>query len=964
MAKILLVGLGGTGSRIVVDVEQIINRLPEESRKDITVATLGIDTHDQFLSDIQDPISSLQINTDVITLIRNIDEFPHIKKFWNPEVTPRDTSNGAGGIRILSRVSVFRHADKIHQKIGENLDKLAAIRGKGMIYVFVVGSLFGGTGSGAFIDIANIIANKLRENLAPTDFRIIGHFFLPSILPSRTQRNFENTYASLQEYEYLLTQKEYKISYSPTMTDFWTDTPYQNIFLISGFTQGNLTLPGKPEDFYKMVAHKISFEIISQTLFKEFMGKLIDIHILADVFEYKGGIKKPTAFSSFGLSAIAYPFDNIRRYYALKAAATIMSRGFLGSYDRDEVEKQEIKDFLTKNYLDKLDRQIKQNKEVSFEIGEMRFNKADYDKNDKPLERVVDDLQYDYDQMKTVKFDKFYKTVEKAMNEMKKTFRAGFILEIKRLIKSFGFVKAQIFIDLLLQNLSLLERKYLDEFKKFERISDDAALEVVQKELEDVHEKAKNWWPMFKKNKVMKELDEFIEEANNYVDCNSSEIINEYAARLVSDMQSFIRKFFQPGGKQGPPGGFLERVKTQVEAVRRNAENTFREVGTYISEEKSRENEYKVIRNLKSLDELNRIYDEFQWSPSEQFTLLTNEYMPELMLDPDKIASMEDQLLEKEMEAFNLEALNTEMTEKIFKFAYKFFDENLTIFKPENIISAMNEDEIVARIDDMIRYCSPFLGYKEHIGRIEHAENTMIMIRKAAYNKVADRIKQKYGGNYFFMPTDDVDFLMIMKYSHGYDLNSLTEIESIAMKYKALNESDSRKRHIDNNWFEKLSPILVKDIKVVSTDSYFYFACGLFFKLGEDFAIDFGAGRGKANPEFKDRFIIDRTESGINFKYLDWTGKDKYELEMGRTIMDAFRTFENNDEMLESIRQYEKKFMDTDSKGYKQKLETAWNMLHQTIIKLNESTKANREDEAELYKNMADAIDKSLADMN
>ncbi len=119
MAKILLVGLGGTGSRIVVDVERIINRLPEESRKDITVATLGIDTHDQFLSDIQDPISSLQINTDVITLIRNIDEFPHIKKFWNPDVTPRDTSNGAGGIRILSRVSVFRHADKIHQKIGE-----------------------------------------------------------------------------------------------------------------------------------------------------------------------------------------------------------------------------------------------------------------------------------------------------------------------------------------------------------------------------------------------------------------------------------------------------------------------------------------------------------------------------------------------------------------------------------------------------------------------------------------------------------------------------------------------------------------------------------------------------------------------------------------------------------------------------------------------------------------------------
>ena len=964
MAKILLVGLGGTGSRIVVNVEKLINRLPQETRKDITLATLGIDTHDQYLSDIRDPISSLQINTDVITLIRNVHEFPMIKKFWNAEVTPRDTSNGAGGIRVLSRVSVFRHADKIYQKIGENLDKLAAIRGKGMINVFVVGSLFGGTGSGAFIDVANIIANKLRENLAPTDFRIIGHFFLPSILPSRTQRNFENTYASLQEYEYLLSKKEYKIDYSPTMTNFWSDTPYQNIFLISGFTHGNLTLPHKPEDFYKMVAHKISFEIISQTLFKEFMGKLIDIHILSDVFHYKGGITKPTAFSSFGLSAISYPFDNIRRYYALKVSAGILSKGFLGSYDREEIEKMEIKDFINKNYLDKLDRKIRQDKEVSFELGEMRFNKSDYDRKDKPLDRVVDDLQYDYDQMKTMKFDKFYKTVEKTINEMAKQFKANFVTETKRLIKSFGFVKAQIFIDLLLQNLAILEKKYLEDFKKFERISDDAALEVVQKELDDVHEKSKTWWPVFKRKKVMKELDEFIEEANSYVESNSSEILNEYAARLVNEMQSFIRKFYQPGSKQCPSGGFLERIKAQMEAVRRNTENRSREVGTYITEEKSRANEYRVIRNLKSLDELNGIYDEFEWSPAEQFTLLTNEYMPDLLLDPEKLPAMKDQELDKKMEEFSLEALDKELGERVEKFAYKFFDENLTIFKPENIIQSMDEDEIVARIDDMIRYCSPFLGYKEHIGRIEHVENTMILIRKAAYDRVADRIKQKYGGNYYFLPTDDVDFLMIMKYSHGYDLNSLTEMESIAMKYKALNEKDQSKRHIDANWFEELEPILVKDIKVVSSDTYFYFASGLFFKLGEDFDIEFGAGRGKANPNFKGKYIIDRTESGINFKYLDWTGKDKYELDMGRTVLDAFKFFEGNEELIESIKEYEKRFMDYDSKGYKTLLETIWKTLHDHINRLKESTKAKREEEIELYKNMADAIDKSLADMN
>jgi len=964
MAKIFLVGLGGTGSRIVVNVEKLINQLPEETRADITLATLGIDTHDQYLSDIQDPISSLQINTDVATLIHNIDHFPMIKSFWNDNVTPRDTSNGAGGIRVLSRVSVFRHADKIYQKVGENIDKLASIRGKGMIYVFIVGSLFGGTGSGAFIDVANIISNKLRENLSPTDFRIIGHFFLPSILPSRTQRNFENTYASLQEYEYMLNQKEYRVDYSPTLTNFWVDLPYQNIFLISGFTHKNLTLPHKPEDFYSMMAHKLYFEIISQTLFKEFIGKLIDIHILADKFHYTGGVSKPTAFSSFGLSAISYPFDNIRRYFSNKVAAGIISSGFLGHYNREDVEKKEVSTFINSTFLDKLDRKIRQNKKVAYELEQIRFNKSDYDRPDKSLERVMDDLQYDYDQMKTTKFDRFYKTVENTTRELKETLKMSFVGMIRRLIKSFGFVKTQIFIELLLENLAMLAKKYAEEFRKFERISDESALEVVEKELQDVRVHVRTWWPVFKRKKTMKELDEFIEEANNFVNSNSNEILNEYAARLISDLVAFAARFYQPGGKQGPPGGFLERVKLQVESIRRSAENTYRLVATYISEEKGQENEYKVIRNLKPLKELESLFEEQEWEPCEQFTLLTNQYMPNLLLDPERISVMPESELEKQLDSFNMESLEEELSQKIREFSYKFFDENMTIFRPENIINSMTEDEIISRIDDMIEYCSPFLGYKEHIGRIEHVENTIILVRKAAYKRVADRIKKKYGSNYFFMPTDDVDFLMIMKYSHGYDLNSLTEMESIAMKYKALKEADRSKRHIDVNWFEHLEPILIKDIKVVSTDTYFYFACGMFFKIGADFDMEFGAGRGKANPAFKDRFLIDRTESGINYKFLDWTGQDKYELEMGRTILDAFKFFEENVKILESIRQYEKRFMDNDSKGYKKRLEDAWKSTHEYISRLKDSTKSKREEEMGLFRQMADSIDKNLADMN
>lgn len=964
MAKIFLVGLGGSGSRIVVNVENLIKRLPEETQKDITVATLGIDTHDEYLSNIGNPISKLQINTNVKGLIENIKQFPHIEEFWNTNVKAKDTANGAGGVRILSKVSVYRQADKIVRKIEDNVHKLSSTTKKGKIYVFVVGSLFGGTGSGAFIDIANIISNELEES-GGNNFRIIGHFFLPSVLPTRTSRNSENAYASLMEYEHILKEGEYTANYTPQMMKFKTGQVYHNMFLISGFNHDNLTLPRKPEDFYDLVAHKIYYEIISNTLFEQFIGRLIDVHVLADSFHYEGDISKPTAFSSFGMSALLYPYDNIRRYFSNKIAASILEYGFLGGYERENVEKDDVKGFISKNSLDKLDGEIRRNKEVAYDLEQLRFNKSDYDRGDRSFDQMLSDLQDDYNQMKSVKFDRFYKTVKettrKKMNELKKNF----IIRLNSLIKSYGLVRSEIFIDILLQNLYMFEKRYSEEFKKFERISDDSALKLVKRELNDVIIYVSNWWPVFKRRRVMRELDEFIEEANSYVDNNSNEIINEYAALLVADFRGFIQKFYIPGGKHGSAGGFLDRMKLQTASTQRKFESDFREVGTYITEEEGDEHKYRVIHNLKTLDELNAIYNNVELNPSEQFTLFTNKNMPDLELDPDKIANMPDEDLDSQLDIFNIEAMEKKLSEQLLAFSYKSFDDNMFVFRPENIIKLMSEDEIIRRIDDMIEYCSPFLGYKENVGRVEHVDNTIILIRTEAHKKIADRITDKYGGGSFLFPTDDVDFLMIMKYSHGYDLNSLTETNSIAGKYKALRKEDRGKRHIDFRDFDKMEHLLTGDIDVVSKDAFLYFGCGMFFNIGEDFTLTFGAGRGNVEPKFKGRHLIDRsgTGIGINFKFLDWTGKDKFEQEMARTVLEAFEYFKSHEEIINSVKEFEKKFIAHNNMGHKKKLNDAWESIQSYISDLKGSTRSQRDEEMKLFKNMFDVMDEYLADM-
>lgn len=964
MAKIMLVGLGGTGSRIVIEVEKLVNQLPPESRRDITLATLGIDTHDQYLSEIKDPISSFQMNTDIPTLIKNIDQFPHIKDFWNFDVTPRDTSNGAGGVRILSKVSVYRHCEKLYERIGSIVDRLAAIKGEGNIYVFLVGSLFGGTGSGAFVDIANIISNKLRENLSSTDFRIIGHFFLPSILPYHTDRNFQNTYASLQEYEHIIKTGPYKASYSRSMTDFSTDVPYHNFFLISGFTHGNLTLPHKPEDFYKMVAYKIFYEVISQKLFKEFMGKLIDVHLLAESHEYTGGIRKPTAFSSFGISVTTYPFDNIRRYFSNKIAAGMMSDGFLAPCKRDEVEENDVKDFIKKTSLEKIDRAIRQDKEISFEAEQLRFDKAAYSRPGVSLERMADDLSADYQSMKTTGFDNFYKLVEKKASARKTELAAAFLSEVKNIIKSSGIVRARTFIELLTGRLSRLEKDYHDKYKKFERISDEAALEVVSRELEDVKVKVRTWWPIFKHKKVMKEVDEFIEEANNYVESNMNEILNEYSSILISEFREFVEKFYRPGGRHGPPTGFLERVKLQAESIRRDYENLSLEVAKHIRKEKGRPNEYRVIKNLLSLEELEDKFNQAKPDMNKAYTLLTNEYMPDLLLDPGQVLSEGTENINQVLDNFNIEQMSAEFKDKTADFAYKYFDQRMDVLKPENIIKTLSEDDIVSRIDEMIEYCSPFLGYKKDIARIKRVENTMILIRRAAYNRVKNRIREKYGANYFFIDTDDVDFLMIMKYVHGYDLNSLTEINSIARKFKALRPVDQGKHYTDRNLIGKMQPLLVSDITVVPEETYFNFAFALSSRIGEDFDMEFGPGRNVPSFEFKGRPIIEPTEAGLNYRFLDWQGKEKKEKVIGRTVSEAFKAFSENLNMIDSVNLYVDTVIQSKGQAYRDILEQTWEKLNRKIQQLREKARETRDRELELYEKMKKAVDKKLSEIS
>ena len=214
IAPTLLVGLGGTGSKIVQKVSKMVS---EEQRSNIAFAVLDTDVNEQNEIRENAPyIKRIQTSTrQVVGEYLRIDA--HSRDTWFPVnaiLNNKALSEGAGQVRSVSRLafeSCIRAGklEPLHEAI-QSLYKVDETNVEQALRVIIVSSLAGGTGSGLILPVGLYIRNYLKTHFRTSANITRGFFILPEVffevIPGQSERNNlrANAYATLRELDAFL----------------------------------------------------------------------------------------------------------------------------------------------------------------------------------------------------------------------------------------------------------------------------------------------------------------------------------------------------------------------------------------------------------------------------------------------------------------------------------------------------------------------------------------------------------------------------------------------------------------------------------------------------------------------------------------------------------------------------------------------------------------------------------------
>ena len=279
---------------------------------------------------------------------------------WENWDKVKEVLSGRGGVdrgakSIIDPKNIDVSEDSLrwyYDKIGKSYDKSKKLI-KDQPIVYIVGTLYGGTCSGIFIDIAYFVkdvfglyANKLPDvNLTPVRgfFTICDSSEIRNASDTQSKRRAANCWSALTEVDFWChPESEYKVEY-PDGTKLETnEDPIDSLYLVS---YSGPTV-GKPlvSDF-ETLKHKIALN-----LFTEVVGDL-----LAAKDEIKTNTRsvvdltKPNSnecmrfFGTFGIAAYWYPKYRISQAVACLYGANEICEKWLGTTNIHANRKQELK---------------------------------------------------------------------------------------------------------------------------------------------------------------------------------------------------------------------------------------------------------------------------------------------------------------------------------------------------------------------------------------------------------------------------------------------------------------------------------------------------------------------------------------------------------------------------------------------------------------------------------------------
>lgn len=393
-APTLIVGLGGTGAKVLTRVRERFFSWIGPMEDYPVVRYLWLDTatvmaepaspwyrqhpgiaealkfqeHEKIALTVADPTACLAHPSDL----------PHIKRWLTPDLPGRNAIvDGTQQIRPYGRLAFFHHVGKIRSQLEAAVRDITSIDARrrssanglgvseGKLNVIIVSSMAGGTGSGMVIDLGYLIRSVLRDR--PT--QLLAYLLLPGVFgsPSQVPRLYANGYAALKE----LNHFSYPLGGAPRISsrrdhaadhDYiqWFEAqdvpesipgaPFELCYLIDGRNQSGVTASGPPdnETVFSLISESVLYEFVHSdfgTARQSGRDNLV-YWMLGQAHpqcEPEGSdLKLPKRYSAVGLATITFPLERVRRACSAKLASDIVA-SWLGSSGNDISAPDDLK---------------------------------------------------------------------------------------------------------------------------------------------------------------------------------------------------------------------------------------------------------------------------------------------------------------------------------------------------------------------------------------------------------------------------------------------------------------------------------------------------------------------------------------------------------------------------------------------------------------------------------------------
>ena len=351
-APTLIVGLGGTGSKIVQKVYALAT---PAQRKNLSFVVFDTDINElRGITEATPSIRTVQTSAK-LSVGEYLDADRFARDTWFPVnkiMNRKALTEGAGQVRAISRLAINTTIQQGRMTPLEDAIKelyiMSGDRGNQALRVMLVGSLCGGTGSGCLLPVALYIRNYLKTKLQQGSAVIRGFFLLPEVFEEVIKSDAEranqacNAYAAIREIDAFFMKGDgslpetYDLHYmvprpGSKEQDDIADSPMDFCFLYDAQNADGQKLLSFG-DYLDHSAYCIYAQSIAPTSKR---SNSSEDNVIGEVVR-EGGRNR---YCGAGSSIVEYPLEDVERYLTLIWARDNISTEWLEA-DREFKKKQ------------------------------------------------------------------------------------------------------------------------------------------------------------------------------------------------------------------------------------------------------------------------------------------------------------------------------------------------------------------------------------------------------------------------------------------------------------------------------------------------------------------------------------------------------------------------------------------------------------------------------------------------